>query len=764
MLKRSKLRTLLFGGLFTLLFVVLIGRIFYMQVVAGETWYDLAKTRWSVSETLTAKRGEITDRDGNVLAMDAVAYNVLLNPQAIDDAGIAQQTAEMLHEVLERPIDDLMKQITAKKEDGTFFKQRELRQGGWQIDKEKADKIKVFSQEMKSTVLKEKKLLDTGIYLQETLKRYYPRDYLASQLLGYITLDRETKTGIESFFDKELTGKDGHLRYEKDGNRVQLAKGEVDYEAAVDGKKIKLTIDNDIQFYAEEALRKVAKEYSPKSATAIAVDPKTMEILAMANYPEYNPNEYWVDGDFSSSYNHAVRSLYEPGSTFKIMTLAAAVEEGVFDPEEKFVSGTVKVPGDVIRDHNKVGWGTISFLEGLKYSSNVAFVKMGYERIGREKLKEYYSNFGFGQKTGIQLGGEQAGTIDFYYPRDVAAATFGQGKLQVTPLQQVTAVAAVANGGKLYKPQIVKEITDINTNTTTVFEPEFVRQVVSEETSKLVNEYLEQVVSDQVKGTGRNAYIEGYRIAGKTGTAQKWVNNEISRSKFVVSFIGYAPVEDPRIVVLVVVDEPKHASAQVGGGRVAAPAFKEIVMKSLRKMGIKPHIETTSSEGGKKEPRITVPSVTSKKTGRAEEELKGMGLNYEIVGKGDNVIKQIPAAQSSVHPSQKIYLITEQEEDLAVPDLTGVSLRDALEITSVIGAKLQADGQGYVVKQKVDEIDGVRVVKVILSPPEGSDAYGDFVMPEDDEKSDDTEQSEEPEDVDIPNSTEENIEQTVDTE
>ncbi|MEF2245579.1 penicillin-binding transpeptidase domain-containing protein [Paenibacillus sp. IITD108] len=743
MLKKIKVRTLLFGGIMTLLFLVLIGRIFYVQVVVGAQWYDIAKSRWSGSDIFKAKRGEITDRDGNMLAMDTIAYNVLLNPKAINEAGIANEVAEKLHELLDRPKEELMEQITAKKDDGTYFVQRELRKGGWQIDKAVADEIKAFSNELKERFKKEKKLLSSGIELQETLKRYYPRHYLASHLVGYITLDRETKTGIESYFDKQLTGEDGYIKYLKDGQRVQLAQGDVEYKEAKNGNRIKLTIDNDIQHYAEEALRKIGEEYSPKSATAIAVDPNTMEILAMANIPEYDPNEYWK-GDYASYYNHAVRSLYEPGSTFKIMTLAAAVEEGVFDPEEMYKSGQIKVPGRVIREHNKVGWGTISFLDGLKYSSNVAFVKLGFERLGKEVLRDYYSRFGFGQKTGVELGGELAGTIDFHWPGDVASATFGQGVVQVTPLQQVAAVAAVANGGKLYKPQIIKEVTDVATNTTTVREPEFIRQVISEETSRQVGEYLEQVVSDQDKGTGKNAYIEGYRVAGKTGTAQKSINGKYSANKYVVSFIGYAPVEDPKIVVYVVVDEPNNP--MVGGGKVAAPAFKEIVLKSLRKMGVQQQWTTNEqTEGDKKEARVIVPDVTKMKVGFAKEELKSQAMSFEIVGNGSTVIKQIPAAKSSVHPTQKIYLITEQEQNLAVPDLTGVSLRDALEITSIIGVKLSAEGQGYVVSQKLTEQGGMRQLKVILAPPVGSEAYESYVPPEEDAEADEeeTDQSDE---------------------
>ncbi|OUS76837.1 stage V sporulation protein D [Paenibacillus sp. MY03] len=721
--KRIKLRTLFFGGIMTLLFFVLIGRIYMVQVVDGAMWYEEAKKRWSAADTMKAKRGEITDRDGNVLAMDTIAYNVSVDPQIINDADIAEEVIDGLHETLGIDKDELTKQVTAQKEDGTFYRSRELRKGGWLIDKPVADGVAAFRDELKGKLREDGKKLDTGIYMVETHKRFYPRNFLASQLVGYVSLDGENKTGVEAYFDDQLQGADGFIRYEKDGKRVQLSKGEVDFQAPKDGNNIKLTIDSDIQQYVVEALRDIVKKYSPKSATAIAADPDTMEILAMANMPEFDPNEY-AKYDYANFYNHAVGSLYEPGSTFKIATLAAAVEEGVFNPDEIYQSGSIVVPGDPrpIREHNRRGWGKISFLDGLKYSSNVAFVKLGFEKLGGEKLRDYFTRFGFGQKTGIELTNELAGKIDLLGNRDIASASFGQGRVQVTAIQQVAAVAAVANGGKLMEPHIVKSITDPSTNTTTVTDPKFVRQVISEQTSKQVGEYLEQVVSDQDKGTGKNAYIEGYRVAGKTGTAQKVINGKYSDNKFMVSFIGYAPVENPKIVLYIMVDEPNNPLA--GGGSVAAPAFREIVLKSLKKMGIAPDYNIESDEeSDNKEAKIAVPKVQDLSVAQAKAELQGKGLSFEVVGGGDKVLKQIPAASSLIYPAQKVYIVTEKKDQLAVPDLTGVSLRDALELTSLIGARLVTEGTGYVVSQQVVEENGGRLVKVQLVPPEGAEGY-----------------------------------------
>lgn len=715
MVKRIKLRTLLFGGIITLLFLVLISRIYWVQVVKGDFWYNDAKTRWAAEEKFVAKRGTITDRNGNILAMDSLAYNVAVNPKIIDSLDIEDEVVKGLHELLGKPENELRKLVTAKKESGEFLVHREIRKEGWKIDKATADKIREFREELAEK--KDIKSSAVGIYLNDDQKRYYPRSELAAQLLGYVTKDGKAQTGVESFFNDQLTGEDGRMLFEKDGRQVQLSTGEVDYQPAKDGQDITLTIDSEIQRYVEDAIKEISDKYSPKSITAVAADPNTMEILAMANWPTYDPNHY--EKDYDNAYNHAIRSLYEPGSTFKIITLAAAVEEGIFKPDEIYQSGSINVHGDPVRDSNKVGWGKISYLDGLKHSSNVAFVKLGWEQLGGKKLVEYINRFGFGQKTGVSLAGELSGVININQsiPRDIASATFGQGPVSVTAIQQVAAVAAVANGGKLLQPQIVKEMYDPVTKTTQTFEPKFVRQVISEETSNKVGEYLEQVVSDQKIGTGRNAYIEGYRVAGKTGTAQKVVSGSYSKNKFVVSFIGYAPVEDPKIVVYILVDEPNSSVA--GGGTVAAPGFKDIVYKSLRHMGVAPNITEADSET-KKEVTVQVPDMKDLKVSQAKAKLKELALSYEMVGEGTTIVQQVPAAGHTIHPTQRIYLITEQRDKLKVPDLTGLALRDALEIASVLDIRLLIEGEGYVIEQKEEMKNGERVIRLTLEPPLGT--------------------------------------------
>ncbi|CAH1213837.1 Stage V sporulation protein D [Paenibacillus plantiphilus] len=711
MTKRIKLRTLLIGGFITLFFAVLVGRVYWVQVVEAEFWADKARESWSRSEKLIPTRGTITDRDGNVLAMDAQGYTVAVNPQLINKLGLEDVIVSKLHNVLGKPESEVREIVTSKKENGEFRQQREVRNEGWKIDKEPADRLERFKEELEEQY----DVKDVGIYLIKEQKRYYPKDNMASHIIGYEDKSGEAKMGLEAALDEVLRGEEGEIKYEKDGNGVILENGKVEFKPSRDGKNVKLTIDAEIQHYVESAIKEAYNKYQPKSITAIAADPQTMEILGMANLPDFNPNQY---GDFKPKdfANHATRALYEPGSTFKIVTLAAAIEEGYFDPNATYQSGSIRVPGSSkpIFDHKRSGWGPISYLEGLKHSSNVAFVKLGYEMLKADKLKDYITRFGFGQKTGIELS-ENRGNVGFNLSRniEVATAAFGQGVVQVTGIQQVAAVAAVANGGKLMVPHLVKEIEDPVTNKTEIIESKVVRKVISENTAKLAGDYLEQVVSD---GTGKNAYIEGYRIAGKTGTAQKVEGKGYSTDKYVVSFIGYAPVENPKVIVYVVVDEPNDSN--LGGGAVAAPVFREIMLQSLRHLGVKASHTDSEKAIEQKEQTVKVPDLTELKLAQAEAELKGRSLSSVVVGKGGTVLQQIPKAGNTVSPTQRIYLITEDRTKLSIPNMSGLSLRDALEICSLLQIRVYTEGQGFVTSQMLAKQNGERVIKLKLSPPD----------------------------------------------
>lgn len=718
MTKRIKLRILLIGGLVTLFFIVLISKVFWLQVVEGSFWESYGRENvWSREQVLPATRGEITDRNGEALAINAPAYTVGVNPAVIMKYKLQDEVVQGLHAILNKPESELQVQVSAKKANGEYFQQRELGKEGTKVNQATADKIIALQERIKTS--RKPKLTDSGITLIKQVKRYYPRESLAAHILGYTYSyngEPAEDSGIEWSYNKKLRGVDGSINYESDPKGVKLSNTQEKFTAPVNGSNIKLTIDDTIQYYIEDAMKEAYDRLKPISMTVIAADPKTMEILGMANMPTFNPNEYNKNVDPKNFVNHALLSTYEPGSTFKIVTLAGAVQEGLFNPNDTYTSGRIKIPGyktplyDVKRD----GWGTITYLAGVKHSSNVAFVKMGFEKLGKEKLLSYIRNFGFGKATGIELPGERKGVVNPQRDIEIATTTYGHG-ISVTPMQQVAAVAAVANGGKLLKPHIVKEVTNPNTGVTQVTAPEVVRQVISPEKAKEVGSYLEQVVSDQKIGTGRHAYIPGYRIAGKTGTAVKPKTNGeagYDYTKQVVSFIGYAPVDDPKLLVLVVIDEPQDSD--LGGGTAAGPIFKKIVGETLQYMGV-PKANVAADQ--QNETSIKSPDLKGVSLKDAKSRLTKKGIAFDTLGKGSNVISQYPKAGTMLSSAQRVFLLTEDSKTMEIPDLKGVSLRDAMEILTLMQVKVSVDGEGYVASQKVTKVNGVRNITLTLQPP-----------------------------------------------
>jgi penicillin-binding protein 2B len=451
----------------------------------------------------------------------------------------------------------------------------------------------------------------------------------------------------------------------------------------------------------ETALKKSMDQFHPKSMTAVALNPKTMEILAMANAPTFDPNRYWEFKDQSDFNNRAISSRYEPGSTFKVVTLAGAVQEGLFDPNEIYQSGSINVHGSTLNDHNSGnGWGKISFMDGLLYSSNVAFVKLGYDKLGPVKLKDYINRFGFGAKTGIDLPGEIPGAIgEMKYPVEAATATYGQGQVGVTALQEAVAYAAIANGGKLMQPHIVKEIDDPQTKQVIqAFAPKVVKQAVTAETANQTSLYLEQVIANQEKGTGRKAYLNGYRIAGKTGTAQivEQGAKDYATGLYLISFVGYAPVEDPQILIAILSEEPDIGGDYRRGSEVWVPVFRDIMSQSLRYLGIQSNASTSKTMS--EQPIKTIPDLSNTTLSSAKAKLNQLGLQPQIFGSGGKILKQFPLPGTEISMNQEIYVTTDTTVT-AIPDFKGKSLRDAMEICSLLGLQCKINGEGYVTGQ-----------------------------------------------------------------
>jgi penicillin-binding protein 2B len=685
--KRIAYRSLLILGVgITLLFFLLVVRLFWIQSVQADWLNAGALAQWQREEFVEPKRGAILDRTGQKLAYTGPSYNVIamLSSKAPSHVEDPIETARKLAPILEMDAERLIQLMSKKNQ-----YQVELGPGGRKISEEKAEQIRALGL--------------PGIILQKNSKRYYPNHAFAAHILGYVDKEGIAQMGLERQYDDILKGVPGKLSLIKDGKQKVLPTGIEEYQPAQDGKDIVLTIDERIQHFVEQALDEASLSFNAKGIIAIVADPNTMEILAMASRPHFDPNKYT---EITNYKNLAINVTYEPGSTFKVITYAAAIEEGLFNPEEIYKAGKYETKSirPAIKDYyTPKGWGELTFKEGLARSSNVAAVILGYERMKKEMLYDYYHKFGFGQMTGIDYPYETVGKLpdpNVAPPRDIAVTTFGQG-LTVTAIEQITAVSAVANGGKLMKPYLVKEIRDPNTGEVVKKnEPTVVRQVISPETSKMMRELMENVVSSK-DGTGRGYAIEGYSIAGKTGTAQKVDSTgRYSDDKFIYSFIGFAPADKPELIVYIVVDEPDIAVPS--SSAVVGKIFKDVMRNSLQYLQIEPDqkLQSNHETESVSVESLVVPNLEKKYKQVAEQKILQLGLVPNVIGKGETVLRQYPDPGTTVEKGSMVYLLTSQDE-IQMPDLTGKSLRDAAEFASLVGLEIEVNGSGFIVEQSI---------------------------------------------------------------
>ena len=477
------------------------------------------------------------------------------------------------------------------------------------------------------------------ICLVRESKRYYHYGDLLSHTLGYVGIDNQGLSGIELEYDEYLTGKNGAIKYLSDGKGHRLELAEV-YEQPTSGINIALTIDLDIQLSIEKELDNVVSKYNPEHALIMVMDPNNAEVLAMASRPNFDSNNYQEASTEIINRNLPIWMTYEPGSTFKIITLASSIEEKTVNifKDTFHDGGSINVEGARIKCWKSGGHGTQTILDVVQNSCNPGFVMLG-QKLGKEKLFSYIEKFGFGKKTGIDLNGEGSGILfDLAKvgPVELATTAFGQG-ISVTPIQQITAVSAAINGGKLYQPSIVKRLLEPETNTIIEEkEPKLVRQVISEETSKLVRYALETVVNS---GTGKNAYVENYRIGGKTGTAQKVENGKYMVGNYILSFIGFLPADQPEYIVYVAVDNPKGITQY--GGTVSAPIAKNVFKDIISIKELPKAKEVTPREYTWLDKKyIELPNVVGKTKKEAASLLKQFKIEYS--GTGDNIIYQSP--------------------------------------------------------------------------------------------------------------------------
>ncbi len=611
--------------------ILIIGKVFYTQVIDYKKLNYLANQLWNRNLPIMADRGKIYDRNGVVLADNITTTSLVLIPNQIKNK---EEVATKLAEILNVSYKEMYKHVSKQ----TSIER--VHPEGRKLSYEIADKINSLKYD--------------GVYLVKESTRSYPYKNLLSHTLGFVGIDNQGLSGLELMYDSYLTGKSGAIKYISDakGNKLELTES---YEAPQDGVNMTLTINYELQAVLERELDNAVSKYNPDQALGIAMNPKTGEILAIASRPDFNPSEYQNYTVEEINRNLPVWMTYEPGSTFKIITLSAALEEKLIDLDKDtfYDGGSVNVENARIKCWKHGGHGAQTYLQVVENSCNPGFVSIG-QKLGKEKLFEYINLFGFGEKTGVDLNGEASGILfklDKVGPVELATTSFGQG-VSVTPIQQITAVSAAINGGTLIKPYIVKSLNEPETNTVIKsFESEIKRKVISEDTSEKVRYALESVVTN---GTGRNAFIDGYRVGGKTGTAQKVKDGRYMVGNYIVSFIGFMPANDPEIVVYVAADNAKGITQY--GGTIAAPIARTILQESIDILNIKKPVGASEKKYNYLDRKYaTVPDVTNMSLKEAIQNLKGFKVEY--TGTGSKVIYQSPSKNTRIFEGETVKLM-----------------------------------------------------------------------------------------------------------
>lgn len=695
--QRKKIGWLLAGAVF--LFCALMVRVAWLQIVRGEELSSAAREQQTSDNIITPERGLIYDRNMKILANNLSVETISITPKNVrgNKKQSAEEIARNMAQILELDYETVLGKIN-KQSSFEYIKKK--------VEKDQADALREYIN---------KHGID-GIKFAEDTKRYYPYGNFASQVIGFAGNDNNGLEGIEMVYDEELKGVPGRVVSANMTAGLEIPDNYESYYEAQNGQSVVLTIDETIQHFAEKHLEHARIENQlEEGAAAIVMSVKTGEILAMATKPDYDLNQpFEINAAVEEKYpdilkelesmdgseynakltevtqflrrNKAVVDSYEPGSTFKIAVASMALEEGVVSLDDHFYcGGSIKVADRTISCANRNGHGSQTFVQAVQNSCNPAFIEIG-ARVGREKFVKYLEGFGFREKTGIELPGETSGIFhEFsnFKEIDLATSSFGQS-FNITPLQMITLASAVANGGNLMKPHLVKQLVDENQNVIKEFEPETVRRIISEKTSKTMCEILESVVS---VGGGKNAYLAGYRIAGKTGTSEKQPRGN---GKYVASFIGFAPADDPEIACLVILDQPPVGSTYYGG-LIAAPVVKNILEESLQYIGVE--AEYTQEELEMID--ITAPDITGKTRKEAEAALKEVGVNISIKGSGDVILDQVPKPYSKLARGSKVVAYTEGEESkktVTIPDVVGCSASEANKGITNAGLNVRVKG------------------------------------------------------------------------
>ena len=706
-MKKNKSTNIVAGLLmisFIGIFLVLSGRFLYIQVsgevnnVSLEQW---AKQKRTSSYSLHAERGKILDNNGMALAYDQPTYRLYAivdeafsenqkTPQHVEDP---EKTAEKLSDILDVEKEDILTTLNAG-----------IKNGRTQVEFGKQGKG--LSQQQKDDITAMKL---PGINFNKEAMRYYPNGMFASRIIGFareteeedengqVTREIKGVTGIEDEKNDFLKGEDGYISYERDKYNKKLLDPNEVIKKPKNGNDVYLTIDQKVQTLLEDVMSQVQEQYTPERMTAIVMDAKTGEIIAMGNRPSYNPNN---PEDVKNWYNDAISTPFEPGSTMKMFTWASAIEEGVYNGDEEYKSGSYRINEQVqpVNDHNGgEGWGTISYDEGFIRSSNVAAAKLLWEKMDSDTYLDYLHSFDFDKKTDIDLPGESEGKISYTYPRDKLSTTFGQGTT-LTPIQQVKAASAIANNGKMLQPYVIKRIVDANTgDVIKEKQPKVVGEPISKETSHQVLDLLESVVSDK-DGTGKMFALDNYSVVGKTGTSQipnpdggylRGVGNNI------FSFLGMAPHDDPELIMYVAVKQP-DLETEDGFEQGSAPVsfiFKNVMESSLRYLNIEPDKEAKNET---KEIKMT--HLKEKNAKKVKKDLENQGVNVSVIGSGEKVTASNVHEGEEILPNDRVILITDK---VKMPNVIGWSSRDIMQLANLLDLEITIEGNGFVESQSI---------------------------------------------------------------
>ena len=710
------------------MFVLLFFRLFDLQITRHEELQSKAVNQQTRRTVVTASRGTIYDTAGNILAISSSAETIILSPLEINNAlndtenpvtWTKDSLAAGLAEILGKDAASIRKRMDNVKSQYELIQLR--------ADEEVAAKVRAYVEENKIS----------GVHLVADTKRYYPYGSLAAQVIGFVGDDNTGLYGLEAYYEEELEGQSGLVISAKDQAENDMLYTYEQYFAAKNGSDLTLTLDTTIQYYLEKGLEAMTDKFSAANgASGIVMNAKTGGIMAMASYPNYDLNDFLTVSDQTLQEriergentlaemqllqwrNKALNDTYEPGSTFKILTLSAALEEGVVDKTTTVnCGGSVNISGYTIHCSNKNGHGLQTLVQSVGNSCNPAFINYGL-RIGNEKFYEYMRSFGLMNTTGIDLGGEAVGVFaadSSFTQLDLACYAFGQN-FTVTPLTLISAQAACVNGGYLHTPYLVERITDSDGNVTYRHDSTPVRQVISEQTSATVRECLEYVVAS---GTGKNGQVAGYRIGGKTGTADKGQTGDV-----VVSFLCFAPADDPQVIMLITMDTPSRATGTyVSGGNMVAPTASTVMAEILPYLGIEPSYSAEELLGMD----TTVPNIIGSTVEQAKEKLKERALSYKIVGDGDTITDQTPAGGAIIPGKSTVILYAsaaKPTDKCVVPHLLGKTPSEANTAATAAGLLIRFSGTTgsessaiRVLSQSIDEgteVDAGTVITVQL--------------------------------------------------